>query len=208
MGGPSCSLHKWIVQGRRNAPCVIPGGVCAESRNMGDQNRNDEFLRLFLPIERRLYAYIRTMVFNRADAEDILQEVAATLWRSFDNFEPGTHFDRWAIKAAFNQVRYFRQKHHRNVLAFSEPLLKQIAETAEEVSQHDDEFITALIACMDKLEPADRDMLQLWSQPHATAASIARQLGYSRSTASRTLNRIQRTLLWCIRSRLDEGAGK
>ena len=95
---------------------------------MDDRNRNEEFIRLFLPVERRVYAYIRSMVFNRADAEDLLQEVAATLWRSFDQFEPGTHFDRWALTAALNQVRYFRQKHRRNVLAFSEPLFETIAQ--------------------------------------------------------------------------------
>jgi RNA polymerase sigma-70 factor (ECF subfamily) len=155
-------------------------------------------------VERRIYAYIRSMVFNRTDAEDLLQEVAATLWRSFDQFQPGTQFDRWALKTALNQVRYFRQKHRRNVLAFSEPLLDAIAEAAENTSRRDEEFMAALIACTDRLDPPDRDILQLWNQPNATAASVARQLGNSRSTVSRTLNRIQQLLLRCIRRSMDE----
>jgi RNA polymerase sigma-70 factor, ECF subfamily len=170
---------------------------------MDDQKHNEEFIRLFLPVERRVYAYIRSMVFNRADAEDLLQEVATALWRSFGQFEPGTNFDRWALRTAFNQVRYFRQKHHRNVLAFSEPLFETIAKTAEEASRREDDFMAALIACMEKLDTADRDMVQHWNQPHATAASVARQLGYSRSTVSRSLNRIQQMLLRCIRRSLD-----
>jgi len=170
---------------------------------MSVREHSEEFIRLFLSVERRLYGYIRTMVFNQADAEDLLQEVAVVLWRSFEEFEPGTHFDRWAMRAALNQVRYFRQKHHRNILAFSEPLFEKIAEAAEAVVGQEGDFTTAMTDCMTKLDPSDRDLIQQWSQPRATAASVAKQLGYSRSTISRSVKRIQQMLLRCIHKTLD-----
>ena len=52
-------------------------------------------MRLWVQYQSRVYAYIRALVFRRADAEDILQEVAVVLWRKYDQFEPGSRFDQW-----------------------------------------------------------------------------------------------------------------
>ena len=35
-----------------------------------------EFIRLLMENERRIYAYIRTMLGNSADADDVLQELS------------------------------------------------------------------------------------------------------------------------------------
>jgi len=42
-----------------------------------------EFIRLLMENERRIYAYIRTLIGNNADAEDVLQETSITLWDKF-----------------------------------------------------------------------------------------------------------------------------
>src|SRR5262249_38382853 len=46
------------------------------------------FLRLFLQHERRLYAYILTLLPNRADADDVLQEVSLVMWEEFQAKPP------------------------------------------------------------------------------------------------------------------------
>ena len=46
------------------------------------------FLRLFLQNERRLYAYILTLLPNRADADDVLQEASLVMWDKFDADRP------------------------------------------------------------------------------------------------------------------------
>ena len=46
------------------------------------------FLPLFLKNERRLYAYILTLLPRRADADDVLQETSLVLWDKFDETEP------------------------------------------------------------------------------------------------------------------------
>lgn len=171
---------------------------------MAAQERTETFLQLFVQTEPRIYAFIRTMVLNRMDAEDLFQETAGVLWREFDKFEPGTHFDRWALAVALNQVRYFRQKHHRNLLAFSEPLFASIASTAEGLSEHTEDFLSELQRCMEKLDETDRDLVRRRYQPSVTSSSLARELGRSVSTISRSLNRIQHALLRCIRRTISE----
>ena len=97
---------------------------------MADNQRHDEFMRLFLSCEPRLYAFIRSLLFSRADADDVLQETALVLWEKFDQFERGTHFDRWAYRVAHLQVMYYRQKKARDRLQFSDGLIERLATEA------------------------------------------------------------------------------
>ena len=55
-------------------------------RDPGD--RSEQFVRLLKRHERRLNAYVVSLVHNWVDAEDILQEVAVDLWRRFDAYDP------------------------------------------------------------------------------------------------------------------------
>ena len=51
--------------------------------------RIDEFVRLLAQNQRRLFLYVRTLVPNHADAEEVLQNTNLVLWREFGTFEPG-----------------------------------------------------------------------------------------------------------------------
>ena len=46
------------------------------------------FLRLFLQNRMRLYAYVLTLLANRADADDVLQEASLVMWDKFDEKAP------------------------------------------------------------------------------------------------------------------------
>src|SRR5688572_23508061 len=45
-----------------------------------------QFLRLFLENERRIYAFIVSILPNLSDAEDVLQETSLILWQKFAQF--------------------------------------------------------------------------------------------------------------------------
>src|SRR5205085_4163762 len=51
---------------------------------------------LFLRHERRLYAYILTLLPHRADADDALQEASLAMWDKFDAAAPPDDFLAWA----------------------------------------------------------------------------------------------------------------
>ena len=46
-----------------------------------DSDPQIEFVRLLLRHERRIYAFIRSLLPNRDDAEDVLQETSIVLWK-------------------------------------------------------------------------------------------------------------------------------
>src|SRR5438045_1021662 len=68
------------------------------------------FIGQFAKNQRTVHAYIRALVFNRSDAEDIMQEVSIALWKKRHTFEPGTDFLRWACAVAFIEILRYRRK--------------------------------------------------------------------------------------------------
>ena len=159
-------------------------------------------MRLFLNCEPRVFAFIRSLVFSRADADDVLQETALVLWEKFDQFEPGTRFDRWAFRIAHFQVMYHRQKKARERLRFSDSLVEQLADDMLADGEVLEETQDALAHCLAKLPAADHNLIRQRYQGDTTNRDLARGSGRSESSISRALNRIYMKLLLCIEGTL------
>src|SRR5215468_2652533 len=98
----------------------------------GEPARSKLFLRLFLQNERRLYGYILTLLPNRADADDVLQEASLVMWDKFDDRQPPADFTAWGCRIAYFKVLDFRKRCQRSRVFFSQPMLERLAETAVE----------------------------------------------------------------------------
>src|SRR5215468_7592228 len=98
----------------------------------GEPAKSARFLRLFLQNERRLYAYILTLLPNRADADDVLQDASLVMWDKFDDENPPEDFAAWGCRIAYFKVLDFGKKRQRSRIFFSQPLLERLAETAVE----------------------------------------------------------------------------
>src|SRR5437870_11010677 len=88
------------------------------------------FLRLFLQNERRLYAYILTLLPNRADADDALQEASLAMWDKFDYRNPPNDFLAWARRVAYYKVLDVYKRARRGRVLFSQVMLERVAEAA------------------------------------------------------------------------------
>ena len=51
--------------------------------------------------QRQIFSYIYTLVPNRPDAEDLLQETSLVICEKFREFEVGTDFVAWACQIAY-----------------------------------------------------------------------------------------------------------
>jgi len=74
------------------------------------QERSSELVQLMMKYQRRIFAYIHTLVPSRSDAEDILQETSLTICQKFSDFKTGTNFYSWACQIAYWKVRAARKK--------------------------------------------------------------------------------------------------
>src|SRR5262249_6041691 len=103
-------------------------GPPGEGRSALAAGKSKAFLRLFLQNERRLYAYILTLLPNRADADDVLQEASLVMWDKFDERDPPGEFTAWGCRIAYFKVLDFYKKSRRTRVQFSQAMLERVAE--------------------------------------------------------------------------------
>jgi RNA polymerase sigma-70 factor (ECF subfamily) len=169
--------------------------------------KSKRFLRLFLQNERRLYAYILTLLPNRADADDVLQEASLVMWDKFDDENPPADFAAWGCRIAYFKVLDFCKKRQRSRVVFSQPVLERLAETASEqaAALQLDERREALAGCLEKLRPRDRDLLARRFAEGATVQSAAAHDGRSVDAVYKALAKIRQALFDCVTRTLATG---
>jgi len=186
---------------------------------MSALNRNDErrsrggepsprpdghdFGKLLIQHQQRIYGFIRSLVTNRADAEDLLQETASVLWQKFSEFQPGSNFLAWALAVSRRQVMYFYQKSKRNVLWLSEECIDAISADTLAQSSKLAGLEDALAKCLAKLGPDDRRLLMARYQEDSSPKALAERLGCPVKTIYSALSRIRQSLTDCIQRRLN-----
>src|SRR5262245_23137186 len=172
-----------------------------------DSGEGKVFLRLFLRNERRLYAYILTLLPNRADADDVFQEASLVLWDKFDAEHPPDDFAAWGCRIAYFKVLDFCKKRQRSRVRFSQEMLERLAETAVEqaAALQLDERREALADCIAKLSPSDRDLLTRRFAEGATVHSVAAGVGRSVDAVYKALAKIRQALFECVTRALELG---
>jgi RNA polymerase sigma-70 factor (ECF subfamily) len=173
-----------------------------------EHNKGKVFLRLFLQNERRVYAYIFTLLLNRADTDDVFQEVSMILWDKFDGEHPPNDFAAWACRIAYFKILDFRKKRQRDRLQFNQELLDRLTDTAvvHTGALQLEERHEALAGCIAKLSAEDHDLLVRRFTVGATVQSIATQVGRSAEAVYKALAKIRKALFDCVtRTLAQEG---
>lgn len=177
------------------------GDDSSDSLISQENNRSAMFMRLFIKDEPRIYAYIRSLVVNQADAEEVLQETATIAWAKFDEFEPGTDFVRWSTRIAYWEIRSLIKRKRRDSLVFSENFIEALAEDLSNQPQLSLAVHEALTSCLEKLKQRDRDLYRRRYQSGMRIKQIAEQLDRPLDTLHSAFKRIRRILTECIRNK-------
>ncbi len=162
------------------------------------------FLRLFLQNERRLYGYVLTLLPNRADADDVLQEASLVMWDKFNENDPPVDFVAWGCRIAYFKVLDLHKKRQRSRVQFSQALLERLAETAVEqaATLQLDERQHALAECVKKLPARDQDLLVRRFSDGMSIQALAQQVERSADAVYKALAKIRLALFECVTRRL------
>lgn len=161
-------------------------------------DRVDAFVRLLGQNQRRIFLYVMALVPSWNDAEEIVQETNLVLWREFAQFQLGTNFAAWACKVAFHQVLAWRKRKQRDRLKFSDSFLEAVAEETSAIGDLLEERSQLLSGCVDKLPPAQRDLLRLRYSEGLSIEAIAAQVDRSMEAVYRALSRIRQSVHQCV----------
>ena len=171
--------------------------------SIAETDSRKRLMALMTRHQRQIFAYIYTLVPDRHDAEDLLQETSLVICEKFEEFRPGSDFVAWACQIAWWRIRYSRQKFARSKVIFDDELLAKVAQTAGEMAQELDERHEALASCLKKLAPRDRELVLTRYEPGSGVAEAAQRSGRSMDAAYKALNRLRKLLHDCATHELS-----
>lgn len=163
-----------------------------------------EIVSLLTKHQSALALYVRSLMPGDESAEDVAQETNAKIWEKRSDFELGTNFKAWAFSIARFQVRKYRFSQAKNErLVFCDELEETIAdEFADEIEDMSDHQ-AALRSCLQKLKPADRELIHHRYFKRAPLQEFAIKAGRSIGGLKVTLHRLRNRLQICIEKRLS-----
>ena len=167
---------------------------------------SDDFVALLTGSQRKLHAYIFSLVWNPADADDILQETNIVLLKKSAEYDTSRQFLPWAFTIARFQALAGLKRRQRLRFVFDEALAMFLADEAAREDPVLEARRLALANCLQKLPTAQRDLLVRRYQPQAVVGDMATALGLTLKALSDRLRRIREKLLDCISRTLAEEA--
>ena len=169
------------------------------------KDHGEQFIGLFVRHQKQIYATILGQIPNINDADDIFQETMAVCWRKFDQFEPGTHFIRWANTIAKYVILDFRRrKASKGMVLLADDILDALTERCHHVQDHLGDRLEALQGCVQKLDDRARRLVRLKYEQDESVENIALEYNLSARRIYQTLSQINGTLLRCIRRTLAQ----
>jgi RNA polymerase sigma-70 factor, ECF subfamily len=148
-------------------------------------------------------SFIRSMVTDFHQSEEVLQRVAVTLVRKYDQYDRGRPFVAWALGMAKLEALMFLREGKTNRLVFDDALLDRIAEGHERASRERVPFPQFLGECIDQLDGRSRQAIQLRYDGDLKTAQIANAMQISDGAARMLLSRARGLLRKCLELRID-----
>lgn len=167
----------------------------------------ERFTSLLVAHQPAILGFIRTLLPQTTEAEDLLQKTCLIAWQKFDQFDEATKFSTWACQIAYFEVKNYLRTKARDRHVFSDDVLEKLAlQTPEDTDRLAEERV-ALHKCVESLVPDERDLLAKAYDPGNTVQQIAEHVGRSANSLYKQLNRIRRRLHGCITARIKQGGG-
>ncbi|MCE9632154.1 MAG: sigma-70 family RNA polymerase sigma factor [Planctomycetia bacterium] len=173
---------------------------------------HDEFVSLLTASQRRVYAFICTLVVDRSDADEVLQETNLALWQQIERFEPGTDFVAWACRVAHFKVMKLRDAAKRHRVKLDDAVIELLATESIEEQRADHRLAAeryernrlALVACLEELSERNRNILLLHYQGGQSLATIGTSIGRTANAVAQLFHRIRALLRTCVQRRLAD----
>jgi RNA polymerase sigma-70 factor (ECF subfamily) len=152
---------------------------------------------------RRLRAFIAARVSSSADVEDILQAVYLRIHRRLPSLRSDTRLEAWLYRLTRNAIVDFYRARQASLPVDEEALP---AEDESDPTRRD-QIGRCLVPMLDRLAPADREIILLTDVGDATMTEAAAKLGLSvpgaKSRAQRARARLRKMFEDCCRVELD-----
>ena len=153
-----------------------------------------KFTKQWSTSERVIRLYLNSVIFNRADAQDILQRVALCAYQKFGDYDESQPFQGWLFGIAkFEVLGYFRNLGRNPEVIdseISERLADNMEDQSEAMSREDDERREKLEQLLTQLPPKAQELIRLRFFENREYDDIARILNTNEGAVRTAISRI------------------
>lgn len=173
--------------------------------NGGDESA---FLEIMSHYREKLFPIVFSLLRNRSDAEEIVQDTFIRAHRGLAKFRGDSSLATWlhriAVNLARNRYWYFFRRRRQDTLSLDCPLGEESDATFTELVAAEDpdpartatteEFSALVETCMGRLDPRHREILTLRNLLHHSYDEIAARLGINVGTVKSRIARARENL--------------
>lgn len=155
------------------------------------------FTQLLVANESQVRWFLRGLLPTWDDVQEVLQTASVVAWSKFDHFEEGTSFGAWLLTIARFEALKYRRGMARSPLIFTDEVWDLVAEEMDDVD-YQEERRQHLQACLQKIEPVQREILLKVHQTGVVTKGGAKELGKSELAFYKFIQRLRRRLRDCM----------
>lgn len=183
-----------------NANIVTADKIKPEDSPSGMLNADvaARFVELLTAHQRKLHAYISTLMLGDPAAADVLQDTNIDLWSKATQFDFGKPFLPWAFAFARQRVLAFRKSQSRSRLLFSDAAMARIEQECTRLAGEADSRLTALQSCLKKLNDRQKYLIGERYHGKTSVKTLAARLGETAHNVASQLHRIRVALARCV----------
>ena len=151
--------------------------------------------------QQRVFAYVVSLVPNRADAEELFQQTCLTLWEHWERYDMSLDFVPWACGIAHNHVRNFLRKRQNSQIQLDADVLETLALRSQQMQQRESDRAAALRECLKELTERNRVVIKNYYGGRSVA-EIAKERDATPNAIYKLLDRTRAVLHQCVSNRL------
>lgn len=178
---------------RRAGKHAFPGKADVEQNA-----EHTEFLKLFTKAEPILRRHVLAHIPSYHEAEDVLQDIAVTLWDRFGDFRRDGSFTGWAMGVARRKILHSRRSFARDRLMLTDDINAVFERRLEESADELGARRKFLRNCMAKLSEKQRNIVNLKYRDDLSTEKIAANIGSSANAVRIVLTRTRHELAQCM----------
>lgn len=160
---------------------------------MSTEDRAGAFLAVIDGHKGIIYKVARAYTCSAEDRQDLVQEILAQLWRSFDRYDPQYRYSTWIYRVALNTaISQIRSAQRRS--GVNQALPESVLYLGEEPADTETEAaLEYLHRCIRELREVDRAVILLWLE-QKSQAEISEILGLTPTHVGTKVARIKQQL--------------
>jgi RNA polymerase sigma-70 factor (ECF subfamily) len=147
-------------------------------------------------------AFVHVLVADRAERDDVLQDVAVAVLEAYGSFDRARPFLPWALGIARHAAAESLRRRRRQPMLLAPEAADALAGALSEVAESERARLAHLPDCLQELDGRAREACELRYRAGLKPSSIAQALGIQPNTASKLLQRVREQLRECIERRM------